>query len=122
VPTSRLAAGLNGGGSGVTLPTSPYGGGNAPVAPVVPPSSKVAKGPFWSLSGTTIDAAGAALGGCTVHLFRTADDVEVDVQVSTAAGAYKFDGLAPGYTYYVVAFLSGSPDRAGTTLNTLVGS
>jgi hypothetical protein len=77
----------------------------------------------WSrITGITKDGAGAALGGCTVHLLRTADDVEVDQVVSDAGdGTYSVGAPTDG-THYAVAYLPGSPDVAGTTVNTLTGS
>lgn len=85
--------------------------------------STILEAPLWRLSGITKDAAGVALGACTVHLFRTLDDFEVDVQVSDATtGFYEFFGVMPGYNYYVVAYKVGLPDVSGTTLNTLVGA
>jgi hypothetical protein len=81
--------------------------------------------PFSPLSayvtGITKDSAGAALGGCTVHLFRTADDMEVDQRVSDGSGNYSLICAGSG-TFYVVAYKAGGPDVAGTTVNTLIGS
>lgn len=72
--------------------------------------------------GTTKDGAGAALGGCTVHLFRTVDDVEMGIVVSDGSGNYEFRSASLSTQYYVLAYKPGSPDLAGTTLNTLIGS
>jgi hypothetical protein len=77
----------------------------------------------WSrISGITKNAAGAVLGGCAVHLLRTADDVEVDQVVSDAGDGTYSVGAPTDDTYYAVAYLPGSPDVAGTTVNTLTGS
>jgi hypothetical protein len=77
----------------------------------------------WSrITGITKDSAGAVLGGCTVRLFRTADDVEVDQAVSDAGDGTYSVGVPTDDTYYCVAYLPGSPDVAGTTVNTLTGS
>lgn len=68
----------------------------------------------------TKDSAGALLPACAVHAFRTSDDVEVNQVVSDASAQYEI----PVYTddqHYVVAYLPGSPDKAGTTVNTLTG-
>ena len=97
----------------------------------------------YTISGQTLDGAGAPLAGCAVHLFYTdavisrfaasggvlpdlsdTSDIEVAEVLSDAGGNYSFivdspDG-APS-AYYIVAYLPGSPDRAGTTVNTLVG-
>lgn len=75
---------------------------------------------FWLLTGVTRDSAGAALGACTVHLFLTQGDLEVAEMVSDASGNFSFSvGTGTGTKYYIVAYLPGSPDRAGTSLNTL---
>lgn len=75
----------------------------------------------YSISGVTKDSAGAALGGCRVELFRTADDSSVSHVQSDANGAY----IVPASNllqHYLVAYKAGSPDVAGTTVNTLVGT
>lgn len=77
---------------------------------------------YYPISGVTRDSAGAALGSCAVHLFRTADDVEMDMLTSDANGNFEFRAPAPAQNYYVVAYLPGSPDVAGTTVNTLTAT
>jgi hypothetical protein len=72
--------------------------------------------------GVTRDSGGTALPGCSVHLFRTADDVEVDQVTSDASGNYEFRSASASNQYYVVAYLAGSTDTFGTTVNTLIGS
>lgn len=75
------------------------------------------------ISGITKNSTGTALGLCTVDLYRTCDDLLVAKMTSDANGNYAFDlSPLPLVTYYVVAYKAGSPDVAGTTLNTLVGS
>jgi hypothetical protein len=75
------------------------------------------------ISGVTKDSTGAVLGSCVVHLFRTSGDLEIDMTTSDAStGAYSFSGVGLGETYYVVAYKAGSPDVAGTTVNTLIGA
>jgi hypothetical protein len=73
----------------------------------------------WRIAGITRDANGNALAGCVVKLYRTVDDAVMGVTVSDAAGKYAFTLLVQPGTYYVVAYLAGSPDVAGTTVNTL---
>lgn len=75
----------------------------------------------YLISGTTRDTNGAALGLCTVHLFRTSDDAELNVTTSDANGLFSFR-VAQSVQCYLVAYLPGSPDVAGTSLNTLTGS
>ena len=72
----------------------------------------------YRLVGKTRDYLGAPLGSCTVHLFRTSDNLQMDQQISDASGNFAFS-CAGGTLYYVVAYLPGSPDKAGTTINTL---
>lgn len=76
---------------------------------------------YLRIFGVTKDSTGAVLASCTVDLFRTVNDVRVDSLDSDAVGAYEFRvGLSTAY--YVVAYKAGSPDVAGTTVNTLVGT
>lgn len=73
------------------------------------------------ISGITKDSLGVALPACTVSLFRTSDNLFIQSVVSDGSGNYSFPGVGCGETYYVVAYKAGSPDVAGTTINTLVG-
>lgn len=75
------------------------------------------------ISGVTKDSAGAVLGSCVVELYRTLDDMPLEKVTSDAAtGVYRFSAVGAGQSYYVVAYKQGSPDVAGTTVNTLVGT
>lgn len=78
--------------------------------------------PNLRIIGVTRDSSGVALAACTVKLYRTIDDAFIYQTISDGSGNYIFDGVQQGFTYYVVAYLVGSPDTAGTTLNTLVGT
>lgn len=80
------------------------------------------RGPLFAVSGTTKDSTGAALPACDVHLFRTATDVEVDQTVSDGSGSYTFPNVTAEDFHYVVAYLSGATDVAGTTKNTVTGT
>jgi len=74
----------------------------------------------FSIPGVTRDSAGAPLGNCVVHLFETSTDTELAQTISDGAGAFTFSiGSNAGF-FYIVAYLVGSPDVAGTTVNTLV--
>lgn len=77
---------------------------------------------YFRLTGTTKDSTGAALGNCVVDWFRTSDDVKLDTTTSDANGLFEFRTAGqPPTTYYLVAYKAGSPDVAGTTVNTLTG-
>lgn len=78
---------------------------------------------YFKLSGTTKDSSGAALGNCVVDWFNTADDVKISSTTSDANGLFEFRTAGqPPNAYYLVAYKAGSPDVAGTTVNTLVGT
>lgn len=71
------------------------------------------------VSGVTRDSSGAPLAGVTVDLFLSASDIKVDSVISDGAGAFTFGATAG--PYYIVAYLAGAPDVAGTSVNTLTG-
>jgi hypothetical protein len=73
----------------------------------------------YAITGVTRDSTGAPLGGVTVDLFTTADDVKVATTVSDGAGNFQFPATAG--PYYLVAYKPGAPDVAGTSTNTLTG-
>lgn len=78
---------------------------------------------YFRITGTTKDSTGAALGSCVVNWFLTGTDVKLDSVVSDANGLYEFRTAGqPPTTYYLVAYKTGSPDVAGTTVNALIGS
>lgn len=72
------------------------------------------------LNGTTRDGIGNALPNCVLDLFVTRTDVKVASTTSDSSGNYSFQILVGG-PFYIVAYLEGSPDIAGTTVNDLVG-
>lgn len=73
----------------------------------------------YSITGVTKDSTGAVLPNCKVELFITARDVAIAERVSDASGNFAFDMPGTG-PFYIVAYKAGSPDVAGTTVNTLV--
>ena len=79
-------------------------------------------GPLRTITGTTRDSTGAALANCDVKLVRARDNAIVDEVTSGADGSFTFQTASPHETYFLVAYLVGSPDVAGTTVNTLVGA
>ena len=78
----------------------------------------------YVISGVTKDSTGAILGSCNVQLFETITDQYISDTTSDATtGAYTFRNVSPmSRAYYIVAYKAGSPDVAGTTVNTLVGA
>src|ERR1041385_6586124 len=77
----------------------------------------------YTLSGTTNRGAdGVLLPSCDVHLFDTATDTEQGQTTSDASGAWSVSTLTSAGPYYAVAYLVGSPDLSGTTLNTLTAT
>lgn len=76
----------------------------------------------YHLTGVTKSSTGAALGSVTVKLYRTSDDALIATTTSDGSGNYSFTLSNTTTQYYVVAYKAGSPDVAGTTVNTLVGA
>jgi len=73
----------------------------------------------FSLSGVTRDSTGSALGSCVVKCFEAATDIEVGITTSDGSGNFSFSlGNNAGF-FYLVAYKPGSPDVAGTSVNTL---
>ncbi len=73
------------------------------------------------LKGLCVDTSEAALSGVNVQAFRTSDDTFAGYEVqSRGDGSYDLATNFPGVNHYVVAYLAGSPDRTGATVNTLV--
>jgi hypothetical protein len=73
-----------------------------------------------AIAGKTRDRNGTAIGNVTVRAFRTADDVFVGETTSDFTGSFSVE-VGAG-EHYLVGYKAGSPDIAGTTVNTLVGS
>lgn len=80
------------------------------------------------IAGTAKDSAGAVLAGATMKPYRTADGENNKAdQTEGVSGASAADGayqvmVPTSDTYYLVGYKAGSPDVAGTTVNTLVGT
>jgi hypothetical protein len=75
----------------------------------------------FTISGVTRDASGNPLPNCSVVIFRTPDNSVAAVGTSDASGHYAL-GASPVIQQYAVGYLPGSPDVAGTTVNTLTGT
>ena len=75
------------------------------------------------ICGVTKDSVGTPLGSCVVQLFRTSNDSFLHEMTSDVVGNYCITVPLSDYPQcYIVAYKAGSPDVAGTTLNTLVGT
>jgi hypothetical protein len=103
------------------------GGGVIQVATGIPAVRGYAEGqsPYfvypYSLTGVTRANTGVPLPGCSVFVFSTADNSVAAITTSDGTGTY----LVPAsnaITHYAVAYLPGSPDVAGTTVDTLTGA
>jgi hypothetical protein len=75
----------------------------------------------FRISGFTKDSTGTILAGCTVHMLKTVNDQLQEVVVSGPDGYFQFKYAGQSSSYYLVAYKPGSPDVAGTTINTLTG-
>ncbi|WP_291854855.1 hypothetical protein [Bradyrhizobium sp.] len=68
----------------------------------------------------TADSSGTPLGGCDVELYHAATDTVVGRTTSDPVGAFTFDLGNNSDFYYIRAYKAGTPDVAGTTVNTLM--
>ena len=71
-----------------------------------------------TLSGVSRDSSGATLSNCRVMVFRTQDKSFITEIVSDASGVWSLT-LNVGGPFFLVEYKAGSPDVAGTSLNTL---
>lgn len=72
------------------------------------------------IRGTVVDSSDVAVANAIVQGFRTSDDAYVGQDVSRDDGTYVLaTDNAIGVQHYLVAYKTGSPDTAGTTVNTL---
>jgi hypothetical protein len=72
------------------------------------------------IKGITKDSGGTAISDVTVQAFRTVDDVYLGQDVSRTDGTYTCPtDVVAGTQCYLVAYKAGSPDIAGTTVNTI---
>jgi hypothetical protein len=95
-----------------------------PVSLVGMPAVPFLQPPRYRLVGITKDSGGNPLGACTVEVFETVSGLLRGSTVSDANGNYSLDvtvSAGTGLTFFCNGYLAGSPDVAGTTVNTLVG-
>lgn len=71
------------------------------------------------ICGVTRDSSGAALGICTVQVFRASDDLYLGECTSGPTGEYCASSWYASTNHYLVAYKAGAPDVAGTTVNTI---
>jgi hypothetical protein len=71
------------------------------------------------MSGVTRDTNGAVLGGVRVMIFTTSDMAFVGEVTSDSNGVWSIL-LLKGGPFFQVCYKAGSPDVAGTSVNTLV--
>jgi hypothetical protein len=104
-------------------PILPWDFADAPTEPPVVHQLMPSSAPYnFRIAGLTLDSFGALLANCVVHLFYTATDILRAATTSDGNGFYEFRAIGGGVEFhYVVAYKAGSPDVAGTTINTLVG-
>lgn len=69
--------------------------------------------------GQTLDSGGNPVAA-TVQGFRTSDDLYVGETGSDDSGRYSLPTIYLTDAHYLVAYRTGSPDTAGTTVNTLI--
>jgi hypothetical protein len=75
----------------------------------------------YVISGVTRDASGNALGSCAVNVFETVSGLLRGSTISDASGNYNIEIAGDrGLTFFAAAYLPGSPDIAGVTVNTLI--
>lgn len=74
----------------------------------------------WLITGVTKDSTGAVLDNCTVTLFKTIDNMPSATTVSDDNGNYSFSIDGNSQARFAVSYKAGSPDVAGTTVNTLI--
>ena len=71
------------------------------------------------IAGVTRDSGGSPLGSCVVRAYLTTGDVFVGQVTSDSGGYFEVPTIWTGANHYLVAYKPGSPDVAGSTLNTL---
>jgi hypothetical protein len=71
------------------------------------------------IRGRCVDESSNGVSGAVVQGFLTAADQYVGETTADASGNYELGTPNPGAAHYIVAYRAGSPDIAGTTVNTL---
>jgi len=79
------------------------------------------KGSF-TITGVSRDSGGVPLGSCTVDLYLSAEKTLVATTTSDGSGNYSFTVPGNSQNFFVRAYKAGSPDVAGTSVNTLTSA
>ena len=74
------------------------------------------------IMGRCKDESGNGISGATVQGFLTSNDTFVGETTANSLGEYELGTVYPSTNHYLVAYKAGSPDVAGTTVNTLQGT
>lgn len=75
------------------------------------------------IRGDCVDDSSNIVANAIIQAFRTSDDAFVGESVSYLDGTYICPvATVPGVQHYLVAYKPGSPDIAGTTVNTLTST
>ena len=77
----------------------------------------------WIITGVTRDGNGNALANCTVTIFETGriatnSNPVITSIISDGSGNYSIP-VPRNTSYQIMAYLSGSPDKVGMTINTV---
>lgn len=73
---------------------------------------------LYSVIGVSRDSSGNPLGSCTIELYDTATNTLRGTVISDSYGNFRVQSNL-NTAHYIVAYLAGSPDISGTTVNTL---
>ena len=85
-----------------------------------PPKPSGANGRFV-FNGFSRDASGGVIAGVTVKCMLTATDTKQSEAVSDGNGLFVVSTAEAG-GHYLIFYKTGTPDIAGTTVNTLLGA
>ena len=72
------------------------------------------------IKGQVLDGNGTPQTGVAILGFRTSDNLYVGRTTSDSNGTYMLATPYPGVAHFVIAYLDGAPDQAGTTVNDLI--
>ncbi len=74
----------------------------------------------YTVTGTTRNSRGGILPSVVVSLFTTSTEALISTTTADTNGSFAFTSLASNGPVFMVGYLSGTPDVAGTTLNNIV--